>query len=298
MIQDPELEKMAIESRQKLTQEFAETHADLRERSRRVPASEAEQLADTLTCPFQIATLAYIIDMNGIMSSREAATLLSSELERLADVGESVPNLPGNVLEFALAEGRWIEYLYGKFAREMEFKVRELANLEGFLEEDSPPVEKAVSLIWSRTKVAEAFVAPLVETWLKDHNKSTSEDVLVAFGPAITKWKRSTLRGKMTHLQRRCQAFFRKLSAVLAADTSESATVDLSLKRLYDLIDALGKPLDELSVKATAHLLLHIAPRQIGRGDKSSYVAVGAASTRGNKAEPDLSSPFDFLERD
>ncbi|MFW9845678.1 MAG: hypothetical protein ACFFD6_02935, partial [Candidatus Thorarchaeota archaeon] len=37
---------------------------------------------------------------------------------------------------------------------------------------------------------------------------------------------------------------------------------------------------------------------QIGRGDKSSYVAVGAASTRGNKAEPDLSSPFDFLERD
>ncbi|MHA2301684.1 MAG: hypothetical protein ACXACD_12085, partial [Candidatus Thorarchaeota archaeon] len=128
MLQDPDLEKLAVESRQKLVQEFAETHADLRERSRRIPTSEAQQLAENLSCPFQIATLAYIIDMDGILSARAAVNLLSAELERLAAVGEEVPNLPGNVMEFALAEGRWIEYVYGKFIREMEMKVRELAN--------------------------------------------------------------------------------------------------------------------------------------------------------------------------
>ncbi len=298
MLQDPDLEKLAVESRQRLVQEFAETHADLRERSRRIPTSEAQQLADNMSCPFQIASLAYIIDMDGILNAREAVNLLSAELERLASVGEEVPNLPGNVMEFALAEGRWIEYIYGKFIREMEMKVRELANSEGFLEEDSPAVEKAVALIWSRSKVAETFVAPLVEAWLNEHKKSTSEDMLMFFGLAITKWKRSTLKGKLSHLQRRSQAFFRKLSVILSSDTSESATVDQSTKRLNELVEALGKPFDEMSIKAAAHLLVHIAPRKIGRGDKSAYVAVGAASTRGNKAEPDLSSPFDFLERD
>ncbi|MFX1262488.1 MAG: hypothetical protein ACFFAZ_10395 [Promethearchaeota archaeon] len=298
MLQDPDLEKLAVESRQRLVQEFAETHADLRERSRRIPTSEAQQLADNLSCPFQIATLAYLIDMDGILGAREAVNLFSAELERLAAVGEEVPNLPGNVMEFALAEGRWIEYIYGKFIREMEVRVRELANAEGFLEEESPAVEKAVALILSRSKVAETFVAPLVEAWLSEHKKSTSEDMLMLVGPALTKWKKSTLKGKLSHLQRRSQAFFRKLGVILSSDTSESATVDLWTKRLNELVEALGKPLNQMSVKAAAHLLVHIAPRKIGRGDKSAYVAVSAASTRGNKAEPDLSSPFDFLERD
>jgi len=298
LLQDHELEKLAVESRQRLIQEFAETHADLRERSRRIPTNEAQRLAENLACPFQIATLAYIIDMDGILSAREAASLLSAELERLASVGEEVPNLPGNVMEFALAEGRWIEYIYGKFTREMESKVRQLSNLEGFLEDESPAVEKAVALIWSRSKVAETFVSPLVEAWLNEHKKSTSEDMLMVFGSAITKWKKSTLKGKLSQLQRRSQAFFRKLSMILSSDTSESATVDLSTKRLNELVEALGKSLHEMTPKAAAHLLVHIAPRITGRGDKSAYVAMGAASTRGNKAEPDLSSPFDFLERD
>jgi hypothetical protein len=36
----------------------------------------------------------------------------------------------------------------------------------------------------------------------------------------------------------------------------------------------------------------------MGRGDRSRYVDVGMSSTRGNKTEPDMTSPFDFLERD
>ncbi|MFW9843926.1 MAG: hypothetical protein ACFFEV_05070, partial [Candidatus Thorarchaeota archaeon] len=44
---------------------------------------------------------------------------------------------------------------------------------------------------------------------------------------------------------------------------------------------------------------LHMVPRpQSGRGDRSPYIEIGVGSTRGNKAEPDMYSPFDFLERD
>jgi hypothetical protein len=235
--------------------------------------------------------------MDGILSVREAVSLLTRELERRANIGDSVPNLPGNVMEFAVAEARWISYIYGKFAHELELKVRELTNLEASVEDESPPVEKAVSLIANRAKLAEGFIAPLIEAWLSEHSKSNAEDALLAFGPAITKWKLNTLRGKLTQLRRRNQALFRKLGTVLDGAV-DSATSDLSSKRIMDLVDELGLPFKDMTARAAAHLLLHIAPRPTGRGDKSVFVSVGMASTRGNKTEPDLTSPFDFLERD
>ncbi|MFX0045421.1 MAG: hypothetical protein ACFE8Z_06210 [Candidatus Hermodarchaeota archaeon] len=297
MLKDPDLEKLAVASRQKLVQEFADTFADLNERARRAPTSEAERIAEKYSCSFQIASIAYLIELDGIMSARDAIVLLSQELERLALIGDPVPDLPGNVMEFALREGKWIQHLYGKFIRELEFKIREVANLESSLEDESPPIEKAVSVLASRMKLAQTFIAPLVEAWMEEHPKSTSDDVLVSFGPVITGWKLSTLRGRLNQLKRRNQAFLRMLGSVLM-DTSDSATADLSAKRLGTLIDSLDKPLDQLSVDATAHLLVHVTPRPSGRGDRSVYVAVSAASTRGDKAEPDLTSPFDFLERD
>ena len=297
MIKDPDLEKLTIASRQNLVQEFADTFADLSERARRAPTSEVERIAEKYSCSFQIASIAYLIELDGIMSAREAIVLLSQELERLSLIGDPVPDLPGNVMEFALREGKWIQYLYGKFVRDLEFKIREVANLESSLDDESPPIEKAVSVLASRIKLAQAFIAPLVEAWMEEHPKSTSDDVLASFGPVITGWKLSTLRGRLNQLKRRNQAFLRMLGSVFT-EASDSATADLSAKRLVVLIDTLDESLDKLSVEATAHLLVHITPRPSGRGDRSAYVAVSAASTRGDKAEPDLASPFDFLERD
>jgi hypothetical protein len=101
----------------------------------------------------------------------------------------------------------------------------------------------------------------------------------------------------MLQLRRRNQAFFRRLKVILAT-ASESATVDVVMKRIDDTIQALGADLSRMSVSSVAHFILHIAPRPMGRGDRSRYVDVGMSSTRGNKTEPDMTSPFDFLERD
>lgn len=297
MLPESDIEKIAGASRHRLTQEFAEAHANLHERARRVPVDSARKIADDTACPLEIATLAYLIDMDGIVTARKAVNLLSMELERRASIGDAVPNLPGNVMKFAVEEARWIFYIYGKFARELELKIRELANLEASLEDDALSIEKAVALVANRLKLAEGFIAPLLETWVKEHMQSSSLDALVAFGPAVTKWKLATLRGKLLQLKRRNQALFRRLGAVLD-EAADSATSDISSKRIMDLVTELDLPLEKMSIRATAHLILHITPRPTGRGDKSAYVSVGMASTRGNKAEPDLNSPFDFLERD
>ena len=180
----------------------------------------------------------------------------------------------------------------------MELRVRSLANLEDVVDTTTIEVEKALSIIAERTKLAEIFISPLVEEWRKEHIKSTSADVITSFGQAITKWNRSTLNGKFNQVLKRNQAHFRILRHALTK-ASDSFTIDASIKRLDSLIDELEQPLGKLTPRAVAHFLLHLVPRpQSGRGDRSAYVAVGVGSTRGNKAEPDMSSPFDFLERD
>ncbi|RLI54595.1 MAG: hypothetical protein DRP09_12495 [Candidatus Thorarchaeota archaeon] len=298
MFGDPDLQKLAVESRQRLVQEFAETYADLRERVKRVPDAEAQRISETYSCPLEIAMVAYIISMDSIMSEREAVALMASELERRSEVGEAVPNLPGNVMEFALLEGRWLSHLYGQFNRTIEKQVRNLANEEGSFSSDDVGVERALSIIAARTKLAETAILPVVDEWLKDHVKSTSSDVLTAFGLAVTRWNPNTLNGRLLHIQRRNQALFRMLRQALTK-ASDSFTIDASIARIDQLISELEQPPEDMTPRAVSHLLLHIVPRQTsGRGDKSQYVSVGTASTRGNKAEPDMSSPFDFLERD
>jgi len=298
VLPETDIQKLAVESRQKLIQEFAETYANLRERVKRVPDADARKVSEEFSCPLEVAMIAYLINMDGIMSLRQAVGLFSAELSRRASVGEDVPNLSGNVMEFALIEGRWISHINGRFTRQLELKVRSLFNLEDAVDSKTLEVEKALSIIAERIKLAETLISPLAEEWRKEHVKSTSADVITAFGQAITKWNSSTLNGKFKQIQKRSQAHFRLLRQGLTQE-SDSFTIDSSIARLDSLIDELGHPLETLTPRAVAHLLLHMIPRpQSGRGDRSPYVIVGTGSTRGNKAEPDMSSPFDFLERD
>ena len=298
MLPETDIQKLAVESRQRLIEEFAETYANLQERVKRVPDADARRVSDELSCPLEIAIIAYLINMDGIMTLRQAVSLFTAELSRRATVGEDVPNLPGNVMVFALDEGRWISHIHGRFTRQLELKVRSLSNLEEAIDNQRIETEQALSVIAERVKLAETMILPLTEEWKKDHVKSTSADVITAFGQAITKWNPNTLNGKFKQIQKRNQALFRLLRQALNL-ASDSFTIDLSMKRVDTLIEELGQALEELTPRAVAHLLLHMVPRpQTGRGDRSPYVDIGAASTRGNKAEPDMSSPFDYLERD
>jgi hypothetical protein len=295
---EPDIQKLAVESRQRLVEEFAEKYGNLRERVKRVPDGDAQKISEKLSCPLEVAMIAYLINMDGIMTVKKSVGHLSTELERRATVGEDVPNLSGNIMEFALVEGRWISHIYGSFGRQLDLKARELANLEEGIDVTAIEVEKALSIIATRTKISETFIEPILNEWMKEHPKANSLDVLSSFGESITKWNRSTLTGKFIQVQRRNQALFRCLRESLV-QTSESFTMDASINRLDTLLEELESPFDEMTLRGISHLLLHIVPRiSTGRGDRSSFVAIGVGSTRGNKAEPDLTSPIDFLERD
>jgi len=294
---ESDIQKLTVDSRQKLTREFAEKHTDLRERARRFPADQARTASEVVSCPLQLATVACLIEMDGLGTIREAVDLLSFELQRRATVGEEIPNIPGSVLEFALEEGRWVEYIRGSFSRELFLRVRELANAERSIDESLLTPERAMGVASTRIKLAETFVQPAVEAWLKDHLKSTGEDVLLSFGPYISGWGRSTVRGKASQVKRRAQAHLRTLLVALGT-ASDSATIDSLIKRVETLVSSMDTGFRDMPPAALSHLLVQMAPRPTGRGDKSPMVDIGSASTRSFKAEPDLKSPFDFLERD
>ncbi|MHA1772023.1 MAG: hypothetical protein ACTSYL_04045 [Candidatus Thorarchaeota archaeon] len=297
MLPESELNRMAGESQRGLVSEFQEKYTNLRTRAFRVPIDHARRIAEEYDCPLQVAIIAYLIDMDNILNLRNAIDLIAFELQRRALVREEIPNIPGNILEFAINEGKWIEYIYGKFSREMEIKTRNIANLESALNTENATAEQALIVLRERSRVAGGIIAPLVQEWLKEHPKSTSKDALVAFGPALTKWPRATFLGRLPVLRRRNQALFRLLLKVLAT-ASDSTTVDSIMGSVRTVIEDLSQDLSKLSPLAVGHLLLHMVPKPLGRGDKSRYIEFGAASTRGSKAEPDMTSPYDFLERD
>jgi len=161
---ETDIQKLAVESRQKLIQEFAETYANLRERVKRVPDSDARKVSEEYSCPLEVAMIAYLINMDGILNLRQAIDLFTAELARRATVGEDIPNLPGNIMEFAFVEGRWISHIHGRFTRQLELQVRSLANLEDAVDNTDLEVEKALSIIAQRTKLAETFISPSDKT--------------------------------------------------------------------------------------------------------------------------------------
>jgi hypothetical protein len=298
MSRDADVQELALATRKQLVEEFAEQHSDLSKRVERLRAELAQAIVEETKCPIQMALVAYLIEMDGIMGARQSVELLTNEIDRRARVGETVPNLPGNVQEFAIQEGRWLQYLYGGFTRKLETKVRNLSNLESVLEEDNPPVEKAISIFHARTRIAEGFIMPIAQAWFDEHPKANSEELVTVFGQAITSWMPTTLRGKIISLRRRSQALYRRLGAILS-EASDSIIVEAIIKRIDDIVQDFNSPLPDMSVTTASHFILHLAPRPLSfRGDRSKYVSRGMSSLRGNKTEPDMTSPFDFLERD
>ena len=298
MSRDADVQELALATRKQLVEEFAEKHSDLSKRVERLRVDLAEAIVEETRCPIQRALVAYLIEMDGIMGARQSVELLTNEINRRSQVGETVPNLPGNVQEFTIQEGRWLEYLYGGFTRKLESKVRNLWNLESVLEEDNPPVEKAISIFHTRTRISQGFIMPIAQAWFDEHPKANSEDLVMAFGQAITSWMPTTLRGKIISQRRRCQALYRRLGAILSK-ASDSIIVEAIIKRIDRIVEDFDLPLPAMAVSTASHFILHLAPRPLSyRGDRSKYVSRGMSSLRGNKTEPDMTSPFDFLERD
>ncbi len=293
-----DLEKIAIDERRKLVREFEEKYADLREKVYKVPNSEIDKIVQKLNCPPELARVAYCIEMDGVLNIKESVDLLIDELQRRTRAGSAVANVSSHLLDFAIKEGKWIEYLYRTFSYKMESNIREISNNESKIKREHMSAETAMSVFQNRQKVAEAYVLEVMKRWLDEHARSKPIDAVIALGLATTRWTRDILHNRIRRLIHDLIEFMRRIEKTLEKEEMQSRALKYIIDHVKAIIEGLTSGTNNISELAGAHLVVHLSPKPDIKPDRSEIVMLSAPYTRGGLVEANMDSPADFLERD
>lgn len=306
--------------RSEVKEEFELTYTNLGERAERVPEDKPTELAKIFSCPISLCKVAYQLELDDVISAEKALELILWEYERRRQIGSPVVPVLTYEFNFAVQEGRWIEYLYSDLFRKIQ-NTRELYNLEKVIEgESSIPVEKVMHVLRERKKLVENYLVPVIIKWKKSHEASTNNDAAITLCAAVLKTSHSEAILALQQSKRRLIRILRKFSESfeLSPDKSlfdsdnklrqpslinKSISEDVAspLEKIYELIDDLEKSLQAMSEYAIAEIILEVTPKPIGIEPTvgvSDYLIVTPPIMRDGMVGPDLKEPCDFLERD
>ncbi len=306
--------------RSEVKEEFELTYTNLGERAERVPEDKPTELAKIFSCPISLCKVAYQLELDDVISAEKALELILWEYERRRQIGSPVVPVLTYEFNFAVQEGRWIEYLYSDLFRKIQ-NTRELYNLDKVIEgESSIPVEKVMHVLRERKKLVENYLVPVIIKWKKSHEASTNNDAAITLCAAVLKTSHSEAILALQQSKRRLIRILRKFSESfeLSPDKSlfdydnklrqpslinKSISEDAAspLEKIYELIDELEKSLQAMSEYAIAEIILEVTPKPIGIEPTvgiSDYLIVTPPIMRDGMVGPDLKEPCDFLERD
>ena len=282
-----------------VTKEFEETYGDLAEKARKVPSEKAEELAKKLNVPPEIAKIAIRLELDGVIDAESACKILMNEMERLKKLNFEVPNISSYLFNFAVKEGKWIEYLYKTFRKEAEESVRSLANWERIISDEKAISEGSIiNFLNERKKIIDEVIEPVVNEWVKSHRDSSYLDAALTLICALEKIDKEKamkiLEERKNQLQQFLTNIYNKIKDVKGIKLFEHIK-----DRIATIIEDLSKPVADLMKDSYLELILNSVHRPVPREVQvSPYVFIGGPVTRGGKVEPDLVKPTDFLERD
>lgn len=282
-----------------VTKEFEETYGDLAEKARKVPSEKAEELAKKLNVPPEIAKIAIRLELDGVIDAESACKILMNEMERLKKLDFEVPNISSYLFNFAVKEGKWIEYLYKTFRKEAEESVRSLANWERIISDEKAISEGSIiNFLNERKKIIDEVIEPVVNEWVKSHRDSSYLDAALTLICALEKIDKEKameiLEERKNQLQQFLTNIYNKIKDVKGIKLFEHIK-----DRIATIIEDLSKPVADLMKDSYLELILNSVHRPVPREVQvSPYVFIGGPVTRGGKVEPDLVKPTDFLERD
>ncbi|MHA1917528.1 MAG: hypothetical protein ACTSUV_04360 [Candidatus Ranarchaeia archaeon] len=284
-----------------IAEEFEKTYGDLGEKAKRVRVEDAEKVGlEFPLAPLEIRRVAVQIASDTILDEEVAFRLLYREYERVKSKGFGIPEVPTFEFNFAVEEGRWIEFLNNKFVRYIEDNTREITNLENALKgstvEDTP-IEKVLELITVRKKIREKYIVPIMNKWLKEHKGSYKLEAIAVFGATLLRTDYETVLKYFEQAKEEYRNIIEFLIGVLENE-KDSRTVrnvkqDLIFKRAQ-----LVSPIDELDVDLLADLLVQITPSPELMVTDSKIIIRHTPFPKTVSVGPVLTEPVDFLERD
>ncbi len=282
-----------------VTKEFEETYGDLAEKARKIPNKKAEELAKKLDVPLEIAKVAIRLELDGVIDAESVCKILVNEMERLKKLDFEVPDVSSYLFNFAVKEGKWIEYLYKTFRKKAEESVRNLANWERIISDEKAISEGSIiNFLNERKKVIEEVIEPVMDEWLKSHRNSSYLDAALALICALERIDKEKAMEMLEERKRQLQEFLTKIYNLIK-DIKGIKLFENIKDRIATTIEDLSKPVSDLMKDSYLELILNSIHRPVPREVQiSQYVFIGGPVPRGGKVEPDLVKPTDFLERD
>jgi hypothetical protein len=285
----------------RIAEEFEATYGTLDEKVSRVPDEAAKAIADSCGVHIEVARVAYRVMLDGVITDAEpCCSLLMKEIDRLAERGRPVPEIGSYMREVAITEGKWVEYLYGQLEKVLLQELRNLANLSrNIADEIEPAAEQVIAVIAQRQKIAEAYFTSLISRWMGDHEASTIADAIRAIAAGLLGIT-GEVNGAINSARASALIKFRRYDKFLhTEDEDESRLLEKVHRELQNLIDEIQKPLDQISPKAAAEILIEVLPPPPESIDeKPKYGYITAPFPRDLQVGPPLKTPLDMLERD
>jgi hypothetical protein len=292
-----------------LNAEFKTIHCELSEKVFKVPKPMARNIAEEYQVPLSLGLVAYQIDLDGILSKETACELLRREYLRLKDTDYGVPPIESAELDFSVKEGKWIEYLYKKFVRQINDKIGTMTMLESMLKSNELPVEKTLMIVTQRDKITRGFISPILREWISSHRKATAFLGALVMTEAFLKSpnqlekQKPLLTMKIDEVK---NILSRLKSALEASDFSswssrEMEPVKREISHMTESLSQMDYPIESMSETGLAELMAQLIPTRSGSPaplEKGSYLVVTSPTPKYGELKPLLEDPYDFLERD
>jgi hypothetical protein len=292
-----------------LNSEFKTIHGELSEKVFKVAKAPAKKIAEKYNVPLYIALVACQIELDGILPEETACKLLQREYLRLGATDYAIPPIDSAELDFSVKEGKWIEYLYKKFSRQINDKTGTMTTLENMLKSTELPTEKILVIVDQREKITRGLISPILREWVSTHRKATAFLGALVMAEAILKSPNELEKQKplLTSKIEEVRGILNRLiSGLESSDFSslssrEIEPVKREINHLKESLSQMDSPVESMSETGLAELIAQLIPT---RGtppaplEKGSYVIVTSPTPKSGELKPLLDDPYDFLERD
>jgi hypothetical protein len=292
-----------------LNAEFKTVYGEFSKKILNVRRELGRSLAEDYNVPLALGIVAYQVELDGILASEVACSLLKREYLRLKATDYAVPSFESAELDFAIKEGQWIEFLYKKFVRQINERAPTIATIEGMLASDDIPIEKILMIIYERNRITKGIITPIIRQWVSTHRETRAFQGALAIGEAIMKnpGRSEEVRVALTDKVEKVHKVFDRLKATLKiADFSQWSPRELEpiTRNINDIEESLSKvdsSFETMSEPSLAELVFQIIPTGSASPaplEKGGYVVLTSPIPRHGEIAPLLEDPYDFLERD
>lgn len=293
-------EHINFEISKAIAAEFESTYA-FKERLARVEKESIAKIINQYSVEADIAKTIFILELENKLTVKEAYEYLMWIRQIYEKEGSAIPSTPSHTFQFAVREGSWLLFLYGKFINSIEDKLKELVNAEFAVDSDQePPFERTIGVINSRKNVIANYLAPLITKWINEHDNLSQIHAIAAILAPILKIKPGETYDYIVKGQRAARKLFFEFDKALEKDELVEQGVNFK-NTVLDTRKNLLLPLDKMPLEVLCQVLLQAIPRNQVKKQNSNSSAIlipHSPITRNGLVGPELKTPIDFLERD